>query len=141
MNIETSIDINLLLNVGTILFFAGAWWQNTKHNKETIESIKESFKTSIDLVKDDFQNQLSAMKESVNNSFTNIKEFYNEKLSDLKEHINEHITENAHHTAEQINRLEEKQDRHNALYDKVIEANQSAKAAHHRIDEIAAHRG
>ena len=39
-------------------------------------------------------------------------------------------------TKEDIERLELKQDRHNGLYEKVTRAEESAKAAHHRIDTL-----
>lgn len=37
---------------------------------------------------------------------------------------------------EHINRLEEKQDRHNGLIERMVAVEQSTKSAHHRIDEI-----
>lgn len=136
-------EISILINIGTILFFAGAWWQSSKHNKEVIEEIKQaaekrekSFQETVKYIKDDFQNKLSNMKSSFDDTLKQIKEFYNDKISDLKDNIKENIENNARHTAEHIKRLEEKQDKHNGLYDTVIETKQSAKAAHHRIDEI-----
>lgn len=142
MNIDTN-NISLFINIGTILFFAGAWWQNSKHNKEVIAEIKaaaenreKSFQDTIKNIKDDFQNKLLSMKSSFDDTLNQIKDFYGDKIKDLKEHIKENIESNARHTAEQIKRLEEKQDKHNGLYDKVITNEQSVKSAHHRIDEI-----
>lgn len=136
-------EISIFINIGTILFFAGAWWQVTKHNKEVIEELKKaaekrekSFQETIKNIKDDFQNKLLSMKSSFDYTLNQIKEFYNDKITDLKENIKENIDNNSRHTTEQIKRLEEKQDKHNGLYDTVIETKQSAKAAHHRIDEI-----
>lgn len=37
---------------------------------------------------------------------------------------------------EHIKRLEEKQDKHNSLIERMVVVEQSVKAAHHRIDEI-----
>lgn len=146
MNISTN-DLSILINIGTILFFAGAWWQNSKHNKETIEELKKAaknnnaaFENSIKNIKDDFQNKLSSMKTSFDETLNHIKEFYNEKIADLKENIKDNIAENTRHTTEQIKRLEEKQDKHNGLYDKVIANEQSVKSAHHRIDELTGRR-
>lgn len=143
MNLTTG-EVGILINIGTILFFAGAWWQVTKHHKEVIDELKaaaekreNSFQETIKNIKDDFQNKLSSMKSSFDETLNNIKEFYNDKITDLKENIKENIAENTRHTTEQIKRLEEKQDKHNGLYDKVITNEQSVKSAHHRIDELA----
>lgn len=40
---------------------------------------------------------------------------------------------------EHINRLEEKQDKHNGLIERMVAVEQSAKSAHHRIDIIEEH--
>lgn len=143
INEITLNEIGIFINVGTILFFAGAWWQLTKHNEKVIEELKaaaekqeNSFQESINHIKDNFENKLASMKVSFGDTLKQIKEFYNEKLSDLKENIKENIENNARHTAEHIARLEEKQDKHNGLYDTVIETKQSVKSAHHRIDEL-----
>lgn len=40
---------------------------------------------------------------------------------------------------EHINRLEEKQDKHNGLIERMVAVEQSAKSAHHRIDNIEEH--
>lgn len=37
---------------------------------------------------------------------------------------------------EHINRLEEKQDKHNSLMERMVAVEQSTKSAHHRIDEL-----
>lgn len=37
---------------------------------------------------------------------------------------------------EHINRLEEKQDKHNCLIERMVAVEQSTKSAHHRIDEL-----
>lgn len=37
----------------------------------------------------------------------------------------------------QINRLEEKQDKHNSLIERMAIVEQSSKSAHHRIDDIS----
>lgn len=37
---------------------------------------------------------------------------------------------------EHINRLEDKQDKHNSLIERIVAVEQSAKSAHHRIDAI-----
>lgn len=39
-------------------------------------------------------------------------------------------------TKDDITRLEQKQDKHNGLYEKVTRAEESAKAAHHRLDTL-----
>ena len=36
----------------------------------------------------------------------------------------------------QIERLEEKQDKHNGLIERMVSVEQSTKSAHHRIDEL-----
>lgn len=58
-----------------------------------------------------------------------------ESFRDFKESINKQIEQNQYHTEEHIKRLEEKQDKHNNLIERMAIVEQSAKSAHHRIDE------
>lgn len=54
-----------------------------------------------------------------------LKEYFLEKIEDVKKHFAEHLT-----------RVEEKQDKHNNLIERMVIVEQSTKSAHHRIDEM-----
>ena len=54
MNINWQ-ELSSIVSVFSIVFFAGAWWQTTKHNKETIEAIKSSFKDSVESMEKTFK--------------------------------------------------------------------------------------
>lgn len=101
-------------NIVVIAFFAGKLSATQKSLDSIIKGLKENFDDKV--------------KE--------LKENFNDKIKDLKENIDEKMKESNKHTEEHIKRLEEKQDKHNGLYDKVIENTQSCKSAHHRLDEI-----
>lgn len=62
--------------------------------------------------------------------------FLKEEFEKFKKEIIQRIDENHESEKEQIERLERKQDRHNGMYENTIKALESAKAAHHRIDEM-----
>jgi ribosome recycling factor len=83
-----------------------------------------------------FAGKLSASQKSLDAVVKDLKENFNERIRELKESMNEKIKESNKHTEDHIKRLEEKQDKHNGLYDKVIENTQSCKSAHHRLDEL-----
>lgn len=65
-------------------------------------------------------------------SLDNMKDTFKE----FKESINNLIEKNQSHTEEHIKRLEQKQDRHNNLIERMAIVEQSTKSAHHRIDEM-----
>ena len=62
--------------------------------------------------------------------------FLKEEFEKFKKEIIQRIDENHESEKEQIERLERKQDRHNGMYENTIKALESAKSAHHRIDEM-----
>lgn len=59
-----------------------------------------------------------------------------ESFKEFKESIYSQIDRNQKHTEEHIKRLEEKQDKHNNLIERMAIVEQSTKSAHHRIDEM-----
>lgn len=63
-----------------------------------------------------------------------------ESFKEFKDSINKQIDQNQKHTEEHIKRLEEKQDKHNNLIERMAIVEQSAKSAHHRIDEMKGER-
>lgn len=101
-------------NIVAIAFFAGQ-----------LSATQKSFDETVKALKDDFSNTVKDLKEN-----------FNEKIKDLKENIDERMKESNTHTAEHIQRLEQKQDKHNGIYDKTIANEQSSKSAHKRLDEI-----
>ncbi len=102
-------------NIVAIAFFAGKLSASQKSLDDVIKGLKENFDDKVQ----------------------DLKENFNERIRELKESMNEKIKESNKHTEDHIKRLEEKQDKHNGLYDKVIENTQSCKSAHHRLDELA----
>lgn len=59
-----------------------------------------------------------------------------ESFKEFKESINKQIEKNQTHTEAHIKRLEEKQDKHNNLIERMAIVEQSTKSAHHRIDDL-----
>ena len=57
-------------------------------------------------------------------------------FKEFKKDIQEKIKEARQHTDEHIKRLEEKQDKHNSVIERMAIVEQSVKSAHHRIDDI-----
>ena len=124
MNSTTWQELSSIVSVLAIVFFAGAWWQATKHNEKTIETIKASFKESVEAMEKNFQGKVSDIKEAFNASIQNIKET---------------IDANTRHTSEQIKQLETKQDKHNNVIERTVAVEASAKSAHKRLDDGEKH--
>ncbi len=108
ISIETLITviINLVL---VISFFCKQSNQITQLSEQFIElklKIKES-------------------RQYTNNIFTSFKKAIEEKIIEARSHTDEHIR-----------KLEEKQDKHNNLIERMVIVEQSTKSAHHRIDKL-----
>lgn len=58
-------------------------------------------------------------------NFKDLKNYFNEKINEIKENFREHLT-----------RVEQKQDKHNSLIERMVRVEQSAASAHHRIDDL-----
>lgn len=80
-----------------------------------------TYKTTIEFM----QTQIREMKEQSEKDKEELKEYFLAKNEDIKNHFEEHL-----------NRVEEKQDKHNNLVERMVIVEQSAKSAHHRIDTI-----
>lgn len=121
-------ELSAVVSVLSVVFFAGAWWQSSKHNKETIETIKESFKESISTLEKNFQEKVESMKESFNTTIQGLKDT---------------IEQNTKHTTEHIKNLELKQDKHNNVIERTfkIESDvevikEQIKVENHRIGDL-----
>lgn len=121
-------ELSAVVSVLSVVFFAGAWWQSSKHNKETIETIKESFKESVSTLEKNFQEKVESMKESFNTTIQGLKDT---------------IEQNTKHTTEQIKNLELKQDKHNNVIERTfkIESDvevikEQIKVENHRIGDL-----
>ncbi len=77
-----------------------------------------------------------ASKANVIDSVNNYKESITKEFEKFKEEIKEKIKENQEHTKEHIKRLEEKQDKHNNLIERMVRVEDSAKSAHKRLDDL-----
>lgn len=113
-------ELSSIVSVLAVVFFAGAWWQTSKHNKETIDTIKESFEKSVATIEKNFQEKVIDMKDIFNASIQGIKEA---------------IDTNQKHTSEQIKQLEIKQDKHNNVIERTVAVEASTKSAHKRLDD------
>ena len=121
-------EISSAVSVSAVVFFAGAWWQSSKHNKETIETIKESFKESISTLEKNFQEKVESMKDSFNTTIQGLKDT---------------IEQNTKHTTDHIKSLEIKQDKHNNVIERTfkIESDvevikEQIKVENHRIGDL-----
>lgn len=117
-------ELSSVVSVFAVVFFAGAWWQTTKHNKETVEMIKSSFKESVENIEKNFQERVFEMKTTFNMTVSNIKEI---------------INSNAQLTTEQIKQLAARQDKHNSVIERTVANEASCKAAHKRLDDGERH--
>ena len=127
MNINWA-ELSAIVSVFAVVFFAGAWWQSSKHNEKTIEAIKTSFESSIKTLEKNFQLKIENMKESFNTTIQGLKET---------------IDHNTQNTSEQIKQLEIKQDKHNNVIERTykIESDvkviqEQIKVENHRISDL-----
>ncbi|MBE7713696.1 MAG: hypothetical protein E7Z87_08125 [Cyanobacteria bacterium SIG26] len=75
-------------------------------------------------------------KKSVLESVKEYKETITVEFEKFKSDLNEKIRNNQEHTKEHIIRLEQKQDKHNNLIERMAIVEQSTKSAHHRSDDF-----
>ena len=64
-----SIGINLL----TLAFFAGVFFQTQKQLKEAIKKIEEGFEKKIQELKDDFADKLKDLKQNFHDKFESVE--------------------------------------------------------------------
>ena len=74
--------------------------------------------------------------KALKTSFTDFKQNILETIKEFKFDINTLIEKNQTHTENHIKRLEEKQDKHNSVIERMAIVEQSLKSAHHRIDDM-----
>lgn len=115
MSIETWISLAsllmaLLINMIIVVTFVIKQSENLKYLKETFKESKESLR--------EYKKEMA------------------EKFDEFKENINTQIKENQKHTEEYIIRLEQKQDKHNNLIERMVRVEDSTKSSHHRLDTI-----
>ena len=77
-----------------------------------------------------------ASRKNVIDSVKNYKESITAEFEKFKKELNERIKDNQEHTKEHIKRLEEKQDKHNNLIERMVRVEDSAKSAHKRLDDL-----
>lgn len=75
-------------------------------------------------------------KKSVMESVKEYKETITIEFEKFKLDLNQKIRDNQEHTKEHIKRLEEKQDKHNNVIERMAIVEQSTKSAHHRADDF-----
>lgn len=75
-------------------------------------------------------------KKSVLESVKEYKETITVEFEKFKSDLNQKIRDNQEHTKEHIKRLEEKQDKHNNVIERMAIVEQSTKSAHHRADDF-----
>lgn len=119
MSIEAWIALacfimSLLVNVIIVVVFLVKQSDNLKFLKETFETSKTNVMKTVGEYK----------KEMT------------EKFDELKKDINNQIDKNQKYTEEHIKRLEQKQDKHNNLVERMVRVEDSTKSSHHRIDTI-----
>ena len=83
LELWVSIGINLL----TLAFFAGVFFQSQKQLKEAIEKIEEGFKEKVQELKDDFLEKLNDLKDNFHEKFEQV-----EKKQDKHNNLIERMT-------------------------------------------------
>jgi len=121
-------ELSSIISVLAVVFFAGAWWQSSKHNAKTIETITTSFDNSIKTLENNFQLKIENMKDSFNLTIQGLKNI---------------IEQNSKNTSEQIKNLAMKQDKHNNVIERTfkIESDvevikEQIKVENHRIGDL-----
>lgn len=122
MNIEgIGVILSIVANIVAIAYFAGKLKAQSEAHSNTLAEIKENFKETIAELKKDFK----------------------DKLQELKDNIYEKMNTNARNFKEHIDRLEEKQDKHNSIIERTyrLEKNEELheeqiKVANHRIEDL-----
>ena len=106
----------VIANIITIVIFLTRQSDNLKFLERTFEESKKSVIKSV-----------SDYKESIAAEFEKFKTDLNEKIKSNQEHTKDHI-----------DRLEQKQDKHNNLIERMAIVEQSTKSSHHRQDDLTA---
>lgn len=108
--------LTVIANIITIVIFLTRQSDSLKFLEKTFEESKKSVIKSV-----------SDYKESIAAEFEKFKADLNEKIKNNQEHTKEHIA-----------RLEQKQDKHNNLIERMAIVEQSTKSSHHRQDDLTA---
>lgn len=118
---DWSLLLPLLVQVGSICFFAGVIKTNQTHNKESIKKLESFFK---ELIKENREHH----KEAI----SNLENSFKEKINDLKVSF-----------CEKLGSLEAKQDKHNGVIERtyclerdVSVIKEQIKVENHRIDDL-----
>lgn len=109
-----ALVITVIANIIAIVIFLTRQSDNLSFLKQTFE---ESRKNVISTV-DEYRNSM------------------HRKFDEFKGDITKQIEQNQEHTKEHIKRLEEKQDKHNCLIERMVRVEASASSAHKRLDDM-----
>lgn len=112
--LSNEILLMIVINLLTVAFFAGVFFQTQKQLKDAILQIESQFSKKVQELKDDFQ----------------------EKIIDLKYDFQEKITDLKNNFHEKFIRVEQKQDKHNNLIERMALCEASTKSAHKREDDL-----
>ena len=94
------------------------------------------FSTKQEVTLASVQSSFTEFKENMHESIKDLKSNVETSIKELKEDVNERINSNQTATATHLAKLEEKQDKHNNLIERMVIVEQSSKSAHKRIDEL-----
>lgn len=122
MNIqEAGFWLSIIVNIVAVAYFTGRLKAQSEAHTETLKEIKKNFKETIDEIKKEFK----------------------EKLQEFKDNIYQKMNDNAKNFKEHIDRLEEKQDKHNSVIERTYKLEniekvheEQIKVANHRIEDL-----
>jgi len=126
------LGITVVVYIVTITIFLTKQSDNLKALKDTFSKAEEHVTNSVK----EYKLSTEKFVENIKEEFKEHKEKTLETVEKIKDTIERQIERNQQHTAEHIKRLEEKQDKHNNLIERVAIAEQSVKSAHHRQDDF-----
>ena len=101
--LSNEILLMIVINLLTVAFFAGVFFQTQKQLKDAILQIESQFSKKVQELKDDFQEKISHLRQDFHEKFI---------------------------------RVEQKQDKHNNLIERMALCEASTKSAHKREDDL-----
>jgi len=103
MNISSEMQVNITINIITIAFFAGIWWQSQKNLKEENNSLKKFVTDKFIETRKDVSDKLNDWKEYFKERFKSV-ETKQDKHNCLIERmvVVEQSVKSSHHRADDL---------------------------------------
>ena len=110
--ISKELWISIAVNIITLAFFAGVFFQTQRQLQEAIKEIKSSFETKIKELKEDFLTKLTDLKQNFHEKFERV-ERKQDKHNNLIERVTlvEASVKSAHKRIDKSERIKDTEDK------------------------------